>query len=132
MRFVMCVHGGSDLYFAQGAVVVLHKKDREQLLRRKALFLGLRAYENDLVYMEYTDNVEWVETFSDKQLAEKVEAQSMVIDPRGGSPFGESLRVECETCVIDQQGVYWSCLVKHTEVWLETYLISWDLIEGKG
>ncbi|MFA5436509.1 MAG: hypothetical protein WC372_10775 [Candidatus Neomarinimicrobiota bacterium] len=131
MRFVLSAHGGSDLHFAQGAVVVLHRKDREQLLRRKALFLGLRAYENDLVYMEYADSVEWIESFSDTSLAEKVEAEHLVIDPRGGSPFGEALSGECETCVIDQQGVYWSCLVKHTEVWVETTLIPWDLIEGK-
>jgi hypothetical protein len=132
MRFVLSVQGGSDTKFAQGAVVVLHKKDREQLLRRRALFLGILAYEPELVYMDYADNVDWVESFSDPELATLVDTNYLLQDPAPfRAPVGEMLRVEWETCIIDRCGVLWSCLVKHTEVQLETHPIPWYLIEGK-
>jgi hypothetical protein len=131
MRFILYVQGGSDLHFAQGAVAVINKGLREQLRRRRAIFLGLKAYEPELVYMEYTDGIDWLESFEDGNLAVKVETEHVLVNPPGVYPTGTALRIECETCVIDQHGVYWSCLVKHTEVWLETKVIPWDLIDGK-
>lgn len=128
MRFVLKVNGGGDAVQAEGAIILLDATERERLLRRRALFLGVKAYESELFYMEYSDAVDWVELFDNEELGEKVCDEELVTDPQD---FGNTpLRVECETCLIDERGVHWSCLVKHTEVRLETSYLPWDLIEA--
>jgi hypothetical protein len=128
MKFVLKVSGGGDAVIVDGAIVFIDAKERESLLRRKAIFLGVKAYEPELLYTEYWDGIDWAESFQDDELSAAVWDKELVTDPVDFRH--KSLRVECETCLVDERGAHWTCLVKHTEVRLETSYIPWDLIEA--
>lgn len=131
MRFAMRVHSDSDTWGADVAVVTLNGHDRECILKRHAILLGVKAYDNDLNYMEFSDfSVEWYELSPMEDQYDELE-DIEVLPNFTGSVHGESFSVECVHMVVGEGGIHWRCWTKHGDVRLQTSTIPWDLLEEK-
>jgi hypothetical protein len=129
VNFLLNVASSCDLLESPELVyVVLDLRDRKKLLKRRKMFQAVRAYDLELTTMEYNDQVEWYRLHeADSKLLDRVCDEHVVKDavpPRRAT----QVRVECQSMQLDDSGVYWDCLIKHTEVRLVSAVIPWDLL----
>jgi hypothetical protein len=82
--------------------------------------------------MSFCDNVEWLEGGNmdvidildggPMLLADDAEAEGLVV--KGLRVQAQIARTECDEMVMGQDSVYWSCIVKHTDIRCETVMVS--------
>lgn len=112
-------------------MVSLEAAARDEMLARKALFLGIKAYEPHLAYMEFWWDYapDWYEWPDDphEQLTELDDAE--LVADFVGTVVGEEVRADCIRLVISEEGIHWRCVVKHTDTQMSTAVIRWELLE---
>lgn len=130
MKFLLKVFGGRDALNATGAVVLeISLAQRDQLLRRRAGFLAVRAYEKEAYCTSFWDgSADWFET-SNEDVCAALEKDDVIDDPRiVNLVTAERVRTECEQVVVNETGVYWTAIVKHTSIEIETAELAWEAL----
>ena len=129
MRFALQAHAEGDNWAADVAIAVLSGHDRDCILNRRSIFLGVKAYDQDLTHMEFVDSsVEWYDW--DFKPDDPLQNKGVVAD-YAGPICGDAVSVEFAMMVISEDAVHWRCWTKHGDIRLYTNSIPWDLLEGK-
>lgn len=135
MKFFIPTHGneaGIDLF----GVVDVHDQLRKWLLKQHETFKELKNQEDDLYELVYWDDVlEWHEmgeglTEEDAAALESnFDADEVALLPGGFRMDSDQPRVELCRIVIDERGVHWRCVPKHTDVEIISKILHWVELE---
>lgn len=129
MNFLLSIASSHDLNDSPELVyVTINVPERAQLLRRRAMFQAIRAYDIELTTMEFNAQVEWYQSPTyNSSVLDYLYEEHVVQDVR--PPEGSrQVQVECQLMQLDDSGVYWECLVKHTEVRCVSAVLHWGLL----
>lgn len=148
MKFLLSVTCGvEDVDAPQEAVVDITKELAELLLKRRAAFQALAAYDNDAweIYF-WSSTCQFVGGRSDAEYREEAYVEESVLEQLGeedhdlaGSewlviPEGSQIRyvearTECDQLIVAEKGVRFMAYPKHCDWELRTGEIPWDEIE---
>ena len=133
MRFAIRVHHSGDYdEVPELATVSLNANDRNALLRRRAMYLAVKAYDSDLAYLEFWDfSVDWYECLELDDDDADATADSEVVANFRGQVKGADTIMDCTRVIVNEEGVHWCGWVKHTSILCDTATIPWALLEEK-
>jgi hypothetical protein len=132
MRFALRAHSTNEDRGAELALVSVDAKTREGMLKRRAMWLAVKAYDSDLSYMEFWDySPDWYEYPELEDEASDLVADEEVVPNFQFAVKGEALRMDCVRAIVDEQGVHWCGWIKHTSIRCDTSTIPWALLEDK-
>lgn len=125
----------SDSGMAEYAFIDITPELVALIMRRKALWDEVQAKDdllNALEFFDYTpefwDSLDGLTEQQDGFIADNgwTYADDSNASPEGAVGVGEKCRTDLDRIVINDSGVYWSAVVKHTDVIVETQWLEWS------
>ena len=136
MKLLLQLSGDDSLTSYEAALLEVTAELKTLLLQRLEDFTLLKKRDKDLNEIEYWDmNPAWFNEIPDT-LYEEVCADKIVDVSEGTQYAGlveatrwKELLLDAPRCRVDEQGVYWIAFLRHSDIKVETTLVSWRLIE---
>lgn len=142
-RFYSPTHSNADWDPCVGAIIEISPALAGKLLTRKKLFDDAKKADSELVEMYFWSGaVDWAGDGSDddgptcdpidEQIAEqaqiKVPGDQVTRIPAHVQLKINTMRSECDQCIVDEGGVFWMTYPKHMDAEIRTQKIDWDTI----
>ena len=129
---MLSVFAPSEAYDTPEAVVVYF--DPQQLLKQRDEFVQQRKLWKSLNYHHYSTDADWLKVCVVDIIgvflteAESETLRHYPVAMKTGFDIGETelVRVECQELVLDDRGVFWTALIKHTDWRLESVTLSFE------
>jgi hypothetical protein len=139
-----CTTSDENLNWCRFALVTLSDEAKKEVLARRELFQMVKARDADLwclnfwgISGDFYDTLNIETLLTDDQLM-KLETEDYIVLPDGMvgpasvyQAFFEGLdpaRTECDRMIVDDGGFYWKCIVKHTNVYVETVRLPFEAV----
>jgi hypothetical protein len=132
-----CYANNENFDGCQYALIELSDEAKKEIIARRELFQMVKSKDSGLWSLtfwdaacEFYDYDDWApeDAFTDEQ-AKRFEAQGYLVLP---DDFEESeadaARTECDRMVVTADSVYWKCIAKHTDVYVETRQLPYEVL----
>lgn len=119
----------------QHAVVELSDEAKKEILARRELFQMCKSKDSSLWSLVFWDSVcqyfdydEWdpLEALTEEQVKLFETNEYVVLPDDFEIPEDDAARTECDRMVITDDSVYWKCIAKHTDVYVETRNLPYE------
>ena len=110
----------------RSVLVVLNKKDRGVLLRQRAAFLGLAAYDPGLLNLTFTDTFG---TWYIGETAESIEDGGQIYEEVSVCPFKDKAQVNPTRYEVSVRGLSWRGTDETIGTDFFTFPLPWDVLE---
>lgn len=135
MKFLLkCTSSDENLSWCQYALVLLNDVTRIEVENRRASFTVEKRRDDTLwdqtywgIPGEFYDDLNLENLLTDDQQA-TLESQDWLLVPDDFVVTEEAARTECDRMVINDDGFYWKCIVKHTSVYIETAKLPYGTV----
>lgn len=140
MKILVKTTCSSDLSWCQYLLVTLTSETVKEILERRELFQMVNSKSDGLwslsfwgVPGDFYDDLDFERLLNEKQCADFEDEDFMVLPDDFEIPDDiEPARTECDRLVITQDDFYWKAMPKHTDVYVETFNIPYNvLLEGE-
>lgn len=130
---LQCTSSDENLSWCQHALVELTDDAKKEVLARRELHQMVKSRDKDLwnidfwgIPGEFYDELNIEDLLTDELQAE-YESKGWLVVPDGFEVTEEASRTECDRMVISDDGFWWKCIVKHTEVYIETTRLPYEV-----
>lgn len=130
-----CTSSNPDLSWCRYAVVELTDEARKEVLARRELHQMVKSRDRDLWDLtfwgmpgEFYDDIDTEDLLTDEQQAELESKEWLVLPDDSDIDVSDAARTECDRMVINDDGFYWKCIAKHTDVYIETSKIPYEAV----
>ena len=127
----------SELGWCEHAFIELSPQDRKDILERRELYQMVHSKASNLWSLVFWDNLpgEFYEDLdlskhlTEKQLEEFDDERIIVLPDEFTMGDAEPARTECDRLVVEEREFYYKAIVKHTDVYVQTPGLKYDLIK---
>jgi hypothetical protein len=130
---LQCTSSDENLSWCQYALVTFGDDVKKEVLVRRELHQMVKSRDKDLWNMdfwgipgEFYDNLNVEDCLTDEQQA-ILESNGYVVLPDDFEVSDEASRTECDRMVVGDDGFWWKCVVKHTDVYIETTRLPYEI-----
>ena len=130
---LQCTSSDENLSWCQYALVYLTDDAKKEILTRRELHQMVKSRDKDLwnidfwgIPGEFYDTLNTEDLLTDEQQAE-FESKQYLIMPDDFVLEDEGARTECDRMVIGDDGFWWKCIVKHSDVYIETTRLPYEV-----
>jgi hypothetical protein len=131
---LQCTSSNPDLSWCRYALVELTDEAKKEILARRELHQMVKSRDKDVwdltfwgIPGEFYDDLDPEEWLTVEEQAVFESKEWIVLEADFGI-HDDAARTECDRMVINDDGFYWKCIVKHTDVYIETTKIPYEAL----
>lgn len=137
MKILLTCYANSEGFDGcEHAIIELDDAAKKEILAWRELFQMVKSKADSVWSMSFWgipgafyDHDNWcpMDQLTDEQAA-LLESQQYIILPDDFEVPDDASRTECDRTVVTGDGVYWKCIAKHTDVYVETRQLPYEVL----